>query len=199
MAILVRCVAAVSALFLLAACSSSGGEQGTAVTTAVSTVTSTSAKPAAAKSSTSAAEASVAPAAKESGEGKEPLDCIFGGGNWTGTAMYSDGTYGPHPECEERRKEVLRERPYQCPRTDQLVADLDDCVNSVDPFRNSAPSRERASTRAPAPSQPAAPVASYEPVPTATAAPAPDPEPEPEPEPAPSAATGPLPATDAGY
>lgn len=123
MAVLVRCVAAVAALFLLAACSSSGGDQGTGLTTVISTVTSTSAKPAAAKSSTSAAAKPAAEAVrpKESGEGKEFVDCIFGGGNWTGTAMYSDGTYGSHPECEELRREVLRERPYQCPRTDQLV------------------------------------------------------------------------------
>lgn len=103
--------------------------------------------------------------------------------------MYSDGTFGPHPECEELRREVLRENPYRCPRTDHHVPDPSFCQSHNRPSRSSTP--------APAPSQPAAPVASYEPVPTETATPAPAPEPEPDP--APSAATGPLPATDAGY
>lgn len=191
MAILVRCVAAVSALFLLAACSSSGGEQGTAVTTVVSSVTLTSAKPAAAKSSSSAAPQPAAPAtvSEGSGEGKEFVECIYGGGNWTGTAWFADGSYGTYPECEELRREVLRENPYRCPRTDHQVPDPSFCQSQNRPSRSSTP--------APAPSQPAAPVASYEPVPTETATPAPAPEPEPDP--APSATTGPLPATDAGY
>ena len=129
MAILVRCVAAVAALFLLAACSSSGGEQDAELTTVISTVTSTSAKPAAAKSSSSAAE-SAAPAAgsEENGEGKKFVECIFGGGNWTGTAFFADGSSGPYPECEELRREVLRKNPYRCPRTDHQVPDPSYCI-----------------------------------------------------------------------
>lgn len=192
MAILVRCVAAVAALFLLAACSSSGGEQDAEMTTVISTVTSTSAKPATAKSSSSAAESAVPAVRSEEGsEGKKFVECIYGGGNWTGTAWFADGTTGPYPECEELRSEVLRKNPYRCPGTDYQVPDPYYCSHQNEPFRTPAPNRERSSAPIPEPAPAPVPSSSQ----PSTAAPSA----EPEPSPAPSAATDPLPGTDTGF
>lgn len=132
------------------------------MTTVISTITSTSAKPTTAKSSSSAAESAVPDArSEEGGEGKKFVECIYGGGNWTGSAMFSDGSYGPYPDCDAKRLENERKYPYVCPRTDHRVPDPSYCDQS-NPFLKETP--RRSSQRA---------------------APAPKPAPEQEPGPAP--------------
>lgn len=58
------------------------------------------------------------------------VQCIYGGGAWTDSGLLSDGSHGYHPQCAALRSEQLAKYPYQCPQTDQQVADLSDCANS---------------------------------------------------------------------
>ncbi|MCT2141088.1 hypothetical protein [Dietzia cinnamea] len=75
--------------------------------------------------------ASEAPAvANPAAAGPTLVECIYGGGAWTETGWLSDGTHGYHPHCAALRSEQLAKYPYQCPQTDQQVADLSDCANS---------------------------------------------------------------------
>lgn len=60
------------------------------------------------------------------------VECIYGGGAWTSSGFFSDGTYGEHPTCAALRSEQLAKYPYRCPQTDHQVADLADCGRSVE-------------------------------------------------------------------
>lgn len=75
---------------------------------------------------TAEATTSVVPAVTTSAT-KEFVECVHAGGNWTGQAEYSDGSYGPHPDCEALRASYAAENPYQCPGTDALVPDPSYC------------------------------------------------------------------------
>ncbi len=55
------------------------------------------------------------------------VECIYGGGAWTENARFSDGSYGPHPECQALRDQQLAENPYVCQGTDWHVPDPSYC------------------------------------------------------------------------
>lgn len=71
-------------------------------------------------------------AANPAAAGPTLVECIYGGGAWTDSGLLSDGSHGYHPQCAALRSEQLAKYPYQCPQTDQQVADLADCANSSD-------------------------------------------------------------------
>lgn len=51
------------------------------------------------------------------------VECIYGGGSWTTNALFSDGSYAWHPECQALLDQQMAENPYQCPQTDYFVPD----------------------------------------------------------------------------
>lgn len=55
------------------------------------------------------------------------VECVYGGGAWTESALMSDGSFRIHPTCAALRAEQLARYPYVCPRTDHHVADLSEC------------------------------------------------------------------------
>lgn len=142
MSLLLRaCVPIAAVGVLLAGCSSGPAEDATVTVTktaSTKSATSTKAKP---KVTTTVPAAGAAPAgASSQGTDKEFVECIFGGGNWTENALFSDGSFGPYPLCKQLREDVLRERPFRCPGTDWQVADLSTCTGRTTPSR---PSSER--------------------------------------------------------
>ncbi|MEB8326000.1 hypothetical protein NGF75_08365 [Dietzia kunjamensis] len=129
-----------SMLVLVAGC---GGKATNAEPTGADTTSSSSsARPTTSKATTTTTverkpetdtAATEAPAAANpAAAGPTLVQCIYGGGAWTGSGWLSDGSAALHPQCEALRSEQLAEYPYQCPQTDQQVADLADCANSSD-------------------------------------------------------------------
>lgn len=86
-----------------------------------STSTPVSTQPPAASSPVQQAPASTAAA------GPTFVECVYGGGAWTESALMSDGSFRIHPTCAALRAEQLAKYPYVCPRTDHQVADLSEC------------------------------------------------------------------------
>lgn len=130
--------AMLSTLVLVAGC---GGEATDAEPTgAETTSSSSSARPTTSKATTTTTvertpetdtAATEAPAAANpAAAGPTLVQCIYGGGAWTGSGWLSDGSHGYHPQCAALRSEQLARYPYQCPQTDQQVTDLADCANS---------------------------------------------------------------------
>ena len=130
--------AILSTLVLVAGC---GGEATDAEPTgAETTSSSSSARSTASKATTTTTvertpgtdtAATEAPAAANpAAAGPTLVQCIYGGGAWTDSGLLSDGSHGYHPQCAALRSEQLDRFPYQCPQTDQQVADLSDCANS---------------------------------------------------------------------
>ncbi|AGN18561.1 hypothetical protein J433_00605 [Corynebacterium glutamicum MT] len=56
------------------------------------------------------------------------VECIYGGGSWTEQALFSDGSYGFHPDCKALRDQQIAENPYTCPQTDARVPDPSYCT-----------------------------------------------------------------------
>lgn len=150
MSLLLRaCVPIAAAAILLAGCSSGPAEDATVTVTTTAPAKSGTTTKSTPKTTTTVSAAGAAPAAASAKATDKEFDqCVFGGGNWTGTALFADGSSGPYPLCEELREDVLRERPFQCPRSDQLVADLNDCVGRK---TSAAPTPKREAPAAPAP------------------------------------------------
>ncbi|MBS7549471.1 hypothetical protein [Dietzia massiliensis] len=125
-----------STLVLVAGC---GVEPATDEPTSTETTSSSSTRTTSSKTTTTTVErtpetdasATEAPAAANpTAAGPTLVQCIYGGGAWTDSGLLSDGSHGYHPQCAALRSEQLAEYPYQCPQTDQQVADLADCANS---------------------------------------------------------------------
>jgi len=146
--------AVLSTLVLVAGC---GGEPATGEQTSTDTTTSkSSTRTTTSKSTTTTVErtpetetaATGAPAAATpAASGPTLVECVYGGGAWTETGWFSDGSYGYHPQCAALLSEQLARYPYQCPRTDQRVADLSECANSngipLPPEGQNAPAVEK--------------------------------------------------------
>ncbi|WP_333618754.1 hypothetical protein [Dietzia sp.] len=120
-------------------------------TASTRSATTTKAKPKVTTTVPAAGAASAAGSSQVSD--KEFVHCIFGGGNWTENAIFSDGSFGPDPLCKQLREDVLRERPFRCPGTDAQVADLSSCTNRSTPSRPS-PERQAPPTQNNEPSVP---------------------------------------------
>lgn len=86
-------------------------------------------------------------AATPAAAGPTLVECIYGGGAWTESGWFSDGSHGYHPQCAALRSEQMAKNPYRCPRTDHYVADLSECANpndiSVPPADQNAPTVEK--------------------------------------------------------
>lgn len=61
------------------------------------------------------------------------VQCIFGGGSWTGNGLFSDGVYRPAAQCETMRQQEIAEKPYVCPGTDHRVPGPEHCQLSLEP------------------------------------------------------------------
>ena len=122
-----RMVALPIAALLLVGCGTDESNDGEQTSSTASSSTSTSSSPSATTSSTSSATA----APSENAEPAAQLvECIYGGGSWTGNGDFSDGSYGPHPECQAKRDAQLAENPYVCPQTDWHVPDPSWCTDT---------------------------------------------------------------------
>ena len=128
--------AVLSTLVLVAGCE---GEPATGEPTSADTTTSSSStRTTTSKSTTTTVErtpetetaATGAPAAATpAATGPTLVECIYGGGAWTETGWFSDGSHGYHPQCAALRSEQMDQNPYRCPRTDHYVADLSECAD----------------------------------------------------------------------
>ncbi len=125
--------AVLSMLVLVAGC---GGEPATDEPTSTETTSST--RTTTSKSTTTTVErtpeTATAPtgapaAATPAAAGPTLVECIYGGGAWTESGWFSDGSHGYHPQCAALRSEQMAKNPYRCPRTDHYVADLSECAN----------------------------------------------------------------------
>lgn len=133
------------AILLLAGCGAddTNGEDATSSTVETSTSTSRT------TSSTTSSTATTTAAPVENASNRPRLvECIYGGGAWTGTGEFSDGSYGPHPDCQAKRDAQLAENPYRCPQTDWHVPDPSWCT---DPSKGGRPDGGNAPAPAPAP------------------------------------------------
>lgn len=130
--------AVLSTLVLVAGC---GGEPATDEPTSTETTSSSSTRTTTSKSTTTTVErtpetetaetaATGAPAAATpASAGPTLVECVYGGGAWTETGWFSDGSHGYHPQCAALRSEQMAKNPYRCPRTDHYVADLSECAD----------------------------------------------------------------------
>jgi hypothetical protein len=146
--------AVLSTLVLVAGC---GGEPATGEPTSTDTTTSSSStRTTTSKSTTTTVErtpetetaATGAPAAATpAAAGPTLVECIYGGGAWTESGWFSDGSHGYHPQCAALRSEQMAKNPYRCPRTDHYVADLSECADSngipVPPEDQNAPAVDK--------------------------------------------------------
>ncbi|WP_295627453.1 hypothetical protein [uncultured Corynebacterium sp.] len=117
-------VALIAAALMLVGCGADepgdGGESSSSASTSSSSSSSSS-------SSTSSTSASSTTSAEPVAAEPHFVECVYGGGSWTGTAEYSDGSYGPHPDCQALLDQQVAENPYVCPQTDWRVPDLSWC------------------------------------------------------------------------
>lgn len=61
------------------------------------------------------------------------VECLYGGGSWTNQALFSDGQYRFHPECQALRDQQMAKNPYRCPQTDWYVPDPSYCSPTAPP------------------------------------------------------------------
>ncbi|GAA1699171.1 hypothetical protein GCM10009831_04280 [Dietzia cercidiphylli] len=145
--------AVLSTLVLVAGC---GGEPATDEPTSTERTSSSSTRTTTSKSNTTTVartpETATAPtgapaAATPAAAGPTLVECIYGGGAWTESGWFSDGSHGYHPQCAALRSEQMAENPYRCPRTDHYVADLSECADPngipVPPENQNAPAVEK--------------------------------------------------------
>lgn len=137
-----------AAAFAVAGCSNGVAPTAETVTTTASAHTTT--KKAKSAKKTLASQAA-APAASGSAGARVPekpvKDCIFGGGNWTGDAIFTDGTSGPASNCRKLRDDFNATYPYTCPRSDAQVKDPADCRRGSTSSRPSTRTTTRTATR----------------------------------------------------
>jgi hypothetical protein len=56
------------------------------------------------------------------------IECIYGGGSWTGQGQMSDGSFQSVPQCQALRDQQMAANPYRCPRTDHYVPGPEHCA-----------------------------------------------------------------------
>lgn len=124
------------AALLLVGCGAGESNEGdpTSSPTESSTTSSTSTS-----SSTSSTSTSTTVAEETAQTEPHLVECIYGGGSWTGNGRFSDGNYGPHPDCQAKRDAQLTQNPYRCPQTDWHVPDPSWCTDPNKGGRANAP------------------------------------------------------------
>lgn len=83
--------------------------------------------------SSSTAAATSSAGSPSTDPGPTLVECIFGGGAWTGQGRMSDGGFQPVPECQSLRDQQMAANPYRCPQTDHYVPGPEHCGGSVSP------------------------------------------------------------------
>lgn len=62
------------------------------------------------------------------------VECLFAGGSWTGSALFSDGVYRFDDRCAALQEQQFAENPYKCPGTDHRVPGPEHCRSPLEPL-----------------------------------------------------------------